>query len=140
MKGQGYTIYSEHTLKCFQEWVGKTWQENKYMHFEAPSFDKTRSRQQNSALHVYFGLLATALNDAGYPLVIIINQKETEIDWSGDLVKEFMWRPIQEALKKERSTAKVSTKDYPEIYENLNRHTASRLGISIDWPTQEGRK
>lgn len=140
MNGQGYTINSEHTKKCFHEWVDRMWEEKRFMHFDAPSFDRTRSGQQNSALHVYCKLLAEALNDAGYPLMITINGKETEIDWNMERVKDLMWRPIQEALKKERSTAKVSTKDYPEIYETLNRHTASRLGISIDWPVKAARK
>jgi hypothetical protein len=85
-------------------------------------------------------MLASAMNSAGYQFVIIINRKETECDWNMQRVKDFMWRPIQEALKKEKSTAKVSTKDYPEIYETLNRHTASKLGISIDWPSKEGMR
>lgn len=139
MNGQAYTINSEHTRDSYIKWVIKTFEERKWFQAEH-YYDKTRSKQQNSALHVYCGLLATKLNNAGYSFVIIINGKETECDWNMERVKDFMWRPIQEALKKEKSTAKVSTKDYPEIYETLNRHTASKLGISIDWPVREAKR
>lgn len=139
MNGQAFTINSEFTLKAAQEQLAKQWHERKWLQISF-NYDKTRSSQQNSALHVYCKLLAIELNNAGYSFVIILNGKETECDWNMERVKDFLWRPIQEALKKEKSTAKVSTKDYPEIYETLNKHTASKLGISIDWPVKEAKR
>jgi len=135
---QSFTINSEFTLAAAQAELAKQWTDKKWLQISF-NYDKTRSKLQNSALHVYCEMLAKSMNDAGYQFVIIINTKETECDWNMQRVKDFMWRPIQEALKKEKSTAKVSTKDYPEIYETLNRHTATRLGISIQWPCKEDK-
>ena len=89
MNGQAYTINSEHTLKCFIEHVTKQWHEKKWMQCTF-NYDKTRSLKQNSALHVYLGMLAEELNSAGHSLVIKINGKETDVDWNMELVKDLM--------------------------------------------------
>ena len=135
MNGQSFTINSEHTLKCFIEHVTKQWNEHKWMQCTF-NYDKARSLKQNSALHVYCGMLAESLNDAGLDMKQVLAHHQ-EIPWTATAVKERMWRPIQQAMINEDSTTRASTKDYPQIYEALNRHTASRLGISIEWPTKD---
>lgn len=136
MKQQPFTINSKATLQAAKDFLIKEFNDRKWLQI-TPNYDKQRTGLQNKALHVYCGLLAEAMNDAGFGFVIIVNRKETECNWTMERVKDFMWRPIQEALKKETSTARVSTKDYPEIYETLNRHTATKLGISLKWPSKE---
>lgn len=136
MKGQSYTINSEHTLKSCLKYISEQWHKKKWMQITF-NYDKTRSLQQNSALHVYCRLLADAMNAAGYNYTITINGKETECDWDGEMVKRFMWKPIQKAITDKESSTEPSTKEYPQVYETLNRYTASKLGISIDWPIRE---
>ena len=132
------TINSQQTLDFHKSYVERLFSEKKWFQVTY-NFDKERTGLQNSALHVYCGLLATALNDAGYSFIIEINGKRSEIDWSMNSVKEYLWRPIQKAITSKKSSAKCSTKDYPEIYENLNRLTAERFGVSVEWPSKENK-
>lgn len=129
------TINSEQTLKFHIEKVKQVWHEKKWLQLTW-NFDKGRTSKQNSALHVYCKLLAEALNEAGYSYIVEINGKRSQIDWSMYSVKEFMWRPIQQAIANKNSSTECSTKDYPEIYENLNRLTAERFSVSVEWPVK----
>lgn len=136
MKGQCFTVNSEHSLKCAQEYLATKWQEKKWLEMRL-NFDKTRSIPQNSSLHLYCQQLADALNDAGHYFVITINKVETECNWTMERVKDFLWRPIQEAITKEKSTTRITTKETTIIYETLNRHTSSKLGVYVLWPSKE---
>lgn len=130
---QTQTVNSDTTKDFAKTLIDKLYAERKWFQFTL-NFEKGRSNLQNSALHVYCKLLAEALNDAGYSFIIEICGKRSEIDWSMHSVKEYMWRPIQKIIANKKSSAKCTTKDYPEIYENLNRLTSERFGVSVDWP------
>lgn len=98
---------------------------------------KQRTSQQNRALHKWCELMATALNDAGYPLKAVLEHKTTDVDWSGPLVKEALWRPIQKAITGKTSTAELSKQEIDPIYETLNRHLGTHFHIHVPWPTYE---
>jgi hypothetical protein len=136
MQGNIFTVNSETTLGFCQKKLAELFNEKKWFQIQF-NFDKQRSDKQNSALHVYCRLLAQALNEAGYSYIVEINGKRSKIDWSMYSVKSYMWKPIQQAIANKDSSTKCSTKDYPEIYENLNRLTAERFGVSVAWPTKE---
>lgn len=136
MRCKTSTINSQATLKFHQNHCAELFAEHKWFQVSY-NFDKQRSGLQNSALHVYCKSLAQALNEAGYSFIVEINGKRSQIDWSQDSVKNYLWRPIQKAITSESSSTKPSTKDYPAIYENLNRLTAERFGVSVDWPVRE---
>ena len=90
---------------------------------------------------LYCKLLGIAFNEAGYDMTQVLSH-HASIPWDdkGFNVKERIWRPVQLSLTQEESTTKPATKQYPEIYETVNRFTASRLGISIDWPVKEVKR
>ena len=93
----------------------------------------TKSDQQRKALHLYFELLAEALNDAGYDMRKTL-KKDIEIPWTKELVKDFLWRPIQKAMTRKTSTEDLDKLEVPDIYDVLDRHTSSKLGIHIEFP------
>lgn len=101
--------------------------------------ENTRTNPQNAAMHKFFTLLADALNDAGLDQRdVMAKMKEgLEIPWSRDTVKENLWKPIQNAMLGKDSTTKLTTKEVTDIYEILNRFTASRLGVSIPFPNKD---
>ena len=53
-----------------------------------------RKLPQNSALHKYFELLADALNDAGYDMKAVLEKKEVDVPWEGEMVKRVLWKGI----------------------------------------------
>lgn len=88
---------------------------------------------QNAALHKYFSLLSEELNDSGQEMLHFFKDG-VDIPWNPVLVKELIWRPIQEAMLNERSTADAKTMEYVKIYETLNRHLSEKRGIYVAWP------
>jgi len=106
--------------------------------------DKKRTNTQNGCLHQYMGELSTALNDGGYDVGTTITVK---VDFTPETVKEYMVKPIVRAMYPNKiktdqkgrevvSTTQLSTKEISLVYENLNRLTAEKFGISIPWPSR----
>ena len=96
---------------------------------------KQRTIQQNKALHLYFTLLAEALNDAGLDMRKVL-KPEVDIPWTSITVKEFLWRPIQSLQLGKRSTTELTTKDIDTIFDTVNRHIAKH-GVHIPFPSIE---
>jgi hypothetical protein len=136
---QSFTINSDFTLRAAQQELLKQFEINRWLQISF-NYEKTRSLPQNSSLHMYCTDLSLAFNAAGYDMTRVLSH-HAEIPWDkkGFNVKERIWRPVQEALCQELSTTKASTKDYPQIYETVNRFTASKMGVSVDWPSKENR-
>lgn len=95
---------------------------------------KTRTDQQNRALHLYFQLLADEFNNAGYTVQLILSKK-MDLDWTKDSVKELLWRPAQRAILGKKSTTELSKQeDIDKVYEHLNRHLSEKFFIHIPFP------
>jgi len=131
------TVNSDKSLEEVISLLRQSYAEYKYLDIEIKVQGKARTNTQNKALHKYFSLLANALNDAGWDIKRTL-KPEIDIPWNADLVKRFMWKPLQDAITGEESTAKAKRADYSKVYECLNRHTAQKLGISVPWPSNEG--
>ena len=83
-------------------------------------------------------ILATALNNAGWVMIKTL-WKQVEIPWGPGTIKEFLWRPIQQAVAQQSSTTDLKTAQGSEVYEILNRHTADKLGVHVPCPDQSQR-
>lgn len=96
-----------------------------------------RTPRQNNALHLFFQLLADALNEAGLDMRKVIKQ-DIDIEWTLESVKDYLWRPIQKVLLKKTSTTKLNKKeDIDKIYDTLNRHLSEKFGVSVPFPSEE---
>jgi hypothetical protein len=96
-----------------------------------------RTPKQNSALHVYCKLLADALNEAGYLLVVPGFKEGFEVPWTGDMVKENIWRPIQEAMFEIKSTTQLNRRQVSEVYEVIARNMSVNRQISVPFPQNQ---
>ena len=96
--------------------------------------EKQRTLSQNNALHLYFELIATEMNLAGYDLRETL--PKVDIPWSKDLVKEAIWKPIQLAWLKKESTIELTKSEVTEVYEIVNRWL-SELKIEVEFPNIE---
>ncbi|MHB8744782.1 MAG: hypothetical protein ACYC9L_16955 [Sulfuricaulis sp.] len=97
-----------------------------------------RTLLQNKSMHLYFELLATALNDAGYSVQKTLRH-DVEIPWSGSLIKELIWKPIQEAMTDKKSTTELDTVEPDAIHAVLSRHLGERFSIFVPWPSEESK-
>lgn len=97
---------------------------------------KPRTPTQNKALHKFFELLADSLNDAGWNVQKTLRH-DVEIPWNPTLVKELIWRPVQEAMTEKHSTTELDRMEPSQIYEVLNLHLGEKLGIHVPFPSEE---
>lgn len=133
------TINSEVALAQAQRQLAELWRENKYVEVEIRRKAKQRTLTQNRALHLFCQWLAEALNDAGYDMRKTLRE-DVEVPWTQASVKEYLWRPIQEALTEKRSTTEITTVEPTEIHAVLSRHLGERLGVECPpWPKREDK-
>ena len=81
-------------------------------------------------------MLADALNDAGLDVQKTLRH-DIEIPWNGTLVKELIWRPIQEAMTDKHSTTELDRIEPSQIYEVLSRHLGEKFGLFVPFPSEE---
>ena len=98
--------------------------------------DGQRSLKQNSAMHVYFNLLAKELNDAGLDMVATL-KPGTEIPWTEHSVKTEIWGKVMQAMTGKTSTTKLERKEVSEIYEVVHRHMAQNHSVMVPFPSSE---
>ena len=97
-----------------------------------------RTLTQNRAFHLYFTMVAVQLNNSGLYINTLIKEDKykADIDWSGDLVKNQLWRPIMEAILDKKSTTQLEKAEVDRVYNTLNRYL-SGMGISVPFPNRE---
>ena len=98
---------------------------------------KQRTLTQNRALHKYFSMLADELNNAGYDFRTFIKDG-IAVPFTPDLVKEYIWRPVQRAVLQTESTTEADTVDYSQVYDVLNMHLITNKNIFVQWPDRHG--
>jgi len=82
-------------------------------------------------------------NKTGSELVIKVKEKilshtDTQISWTGENVKNLLWRPFQKALTSKESTTKISSKDIDLIHRELDKYLSTTYGIeSVPFPSIE---
>lgn len=96
---------------------------------------KTRSSQQNSALHLFFTFISDALNEFGHTFKYFgLSGKELELKYTPNLVKNTLWRPIQIALFGIESTSDIDTKQMNDIIDVIVKFFCDR-GYPISFPS-----
>ena len=92
-----------------------------------------RTDQQNKALHLYFRWLAEALADKHYDF----RDLKIEIQPTEYLVKNLMWKPVEQALYGKKSTKALEISEVSVIYDHLNKALSEKFGIYVPFPSQE---
>lgn len=95
-----------------------------------------RSDRQNRALHLMFKVLSAELNLAGLDMRRTL-RADVEIPWTPTNVKEFIWRPIQQAQLGKVSTKELTTGDIDRVFETLLRHLANKFQMQLEFPSIE---
>lgn len=87
-------------------------------------------------MYKYFELLANELNDAGLTIQKVL-KPSADIDWTPEMIKYILWKPFQEAMYQKKSTTELTTKEVSQVYETLNRHLGTKLGVHVPFPSNE---
>jgi len=93
-----------------------------------------RSLAQNRALHKYFSILASVLNNSGQEITKVI---KVDTPWSAESVKELLWRPVMMQQLNKKSTTKLTKEEVTKVYDTLNRALSLKCGVSVEFPNSE---
>ena len=127
-------INSKQSLDAYKKYLDTQFEQHKFLRLSLKT-GKQRTLSQNSALHLFCQQLADALNDAGFDFRTFIKAGYA-VPFNDQLVKNFIWRPIQKAITGKDSTTKPETGQYAEIYDVLNVKLAE-YGLFVAWPCKE---
>lgn len=95
-----------------------------------------RTTQQNRALHLLFKQLADKLNESGFDMKKTLRQ-DVDIPWTAYNIKEYMWRPCQQAVCGKKSTTQITTQEINQIFDIINKAIGERTGLHIPFPCIE---
>ena len=105
-----------------------------------PSTDKTDKAstvKQNASLHKYCATVSAVLNDGGFSIQKVVALfKKAAIEWTMLSVKDIIWRNIQIALTKKKSTTALDTEEVSKVYRAVDHYLSGTVGIrQIDFPS-----
>lgn len=61
---------------------------------------------------------------------------EVDIMWTPELVKEYIWRPIQKAVVQKESTTELTTGELDQVFRVIEKHLGEKFGLEIVFPSQ----
>jgi hypothetical protein len=97
----------------------------------------TRTTKQNSALHLFFTIITNQLNEMGLEYNYIgLKGQIIGTRYNTNIVKEFLWRPIQKTLFDIHSTKEINTIQINEIIDVLSKWFGEK-GVYIEFPNIE---
>jgi len=106
------------------------------MEMEETSISTKRTPKQNNSLHKYFELLAEALNDAGFDIRKTL-KSNFNIPWTKGTIKEIIWKPVQDAYLRKKSTTELTTAEVNQVWEVINRELGEKTGVHVEFPHDE---
>lgn len=90
------------------------------------------TRQQQKAIHLWFRQVAEELNREGKVMSVILKKFVLDCPATDYLIKEMLWRPLQEAILGKHSTTELLKKqEIDQVYDALNKFFAEELQISL---------
>jgi hypothetical protein len=96
-----------------------------------------RSSQENKALHVLFQNISFALNQNNFEYTWRgIQGFNISTKYTPEIVKNFIWKPLQDALLNKQSTTQLTHNDIQLIFEILGKFFAENK-IEIQFPSKE---
>ena len=98
--------------------------------------EKKRTLAQNNAMHLWFDLLATELNNAGLTIMKTL-KANAEIEWSDVTVKEILFKQLMKSMLHKESTTQLTTKEVSQVSETLIRYLAEKHGLLVEFPSME---
>lgn len=97
-----------------------------------------RTLQQNKSRHKWDQLIADKLNGAGFDVRIVLEKlAHTGVQWTPQMVKELMFRPIIQALTGQRSTARLTKEQHSLLIDEVIKFLGERLGVYVEYPCVE---
>jgi len=110
--------------------------EGKSVVLTVETMPQRRTDAQNRALHLWYTQLAEKLNESGFDMKKFIR---VDIPWSGESVKQYLWKPLQRVVLGNTSTRNLKREDIDKVFDPLNKVIAERTddNIHVPFPSKE---
>lgn len=89
-----------------------------------------RTLKQNNSLHLWLEQVAETLNDNGFDMKKTL-KPEIDIPWTKTSAKEFLYKPILEAMTNKDSTTDMDTLEPSIICDVLSKHIGEKFGVVL---------
>lgn len=104
---------------------------------ELKELSNKRSSLQNRALHKFFLIIVSELNELGMEFQYFgLKGQVLSTRYTTDIVKNQFWRPIQIALFDIESTRDINTKQINEVVDVIAKFFAEK-GVYVEFPNKE---
>ncbi len=124
--GEGWLISDEQSRKALMKYV----EDNKDRDVLFKLVQPTRTNQQNKGIHAFCNEVAKQMEARGLDMKTVLKEG-VPISPTKELIKEYMWKPIQKALTGKESTTAINKKQVNEVYEYLSKLLAEKYDINV---------
>lgn len=124
--GEGWWIRNEDQRRALIKYI----EENKHKDIFFNIVQPSRTTQQNKGIHAYCGEVATQMQARGLDMKTVLKEG-VPISPTKELIKEYMWKPIQKALTGKESTTEINKKQVNDVYEYLAKLLAEKYDINV---------
>lgn len=97
-----------------------------------------RTKAQNRALHLFCKQIAAELHGVGstFRTISILHDTIVDADWNTELVKDYIWRPVQVAILKKKSTTMLKTNELDVVAKPIMNALTKKFGFGLLFPSQ----
>jgi hypothetical protein len=132
--GQYRRITNEYQFKDAIKQLQEQWDKNGWLEVQVRT-PQSRTLKQNNSMHLYYEMVASQLNDNGLDMRKFLKES-FDIHWTGQNVKEYIWKPVQTVLFGSKSTTKIKKAEVSQVYDVINRKLAEH-GIHVPFPENQ---
>ena len=101
------------------------------------TFDKKqRTIQQNKRLHQWMTELATEFNNRGLYVQKVL-KPTWEIEWTPEMVKDNIVRPIAEAVAKTEHTSELTTVELVKVIDVIDKNLLQKFQVNLPFSEEE---
>ena len=97
---------------------------------------KQRTLRQNKSAHLWFTHIADELNNAGLEMQVVLSKRKG-IMWTGEAVKECLFKVLAKAMYNKDSSTKLTTKEFTDVTNMLRDVLARDYGVDVEVPSIE---
>jgi hypothetical protein len=98
--------------------------------------DVRRTDPQRKSSHLWYKYVADTFNEHGIDMQVFLS-KRASIVWTGEAVKECIFKVLAKAMFNVDSSAKLTKKQHSAVVEAMRDFIARDYGLNIEYPSQE---
>jgi hypothetical protein len=96
--------------------------------------NKPRTLRQNSALWLFFTMLADNMNESGLDMKKVL-KPEIDIRWTKQSVHDYLWIPLLKIMYGKDSTTDMNTGEIDKVLDAITKHLGEKFGLTVTFPS-----